>query len=78
MTGEAQWCAAWLDEWECKMTSEEMDELLFSLAWCSWSAYHNENAKFLLKEHFPELDAEKQIKRFKNIITQKPQEGSPK
>ena len=61
-----------------KITSEEMDELLFSLAWCSWSAYHSENAKSLLKGHFPELDTEKQIKRFKNIITQKPQEGSPK
>jgi len=60
------------------MTSEEMDELLFSLAWCSWSAHHASNAKFLLERHFPELDAKKQIERFESIVTHRPQEGSPK
>jgi len=60
------------------MTSEEMDELLFSLAWCSWSCHHNSNAREIIKEHFPDLDAKKQIERFESIVTHRPQQGSPK
>ena len=60
------------------MNEKLMDEFLFSLAWSSWSAFHSENAKRILAATVPEIDAEKSLSAFCEIILSKPQPGSPK
>ena len=61
-----------------KMTAEEMQELLCSLAWAPWSAYHSENAKRLLKSFFPGANWDDALENFTEIILGPPQKGSPK
>ena len=63
---------------EVKMTAEEMQELLFSLAWSPWSCYHVENAKRLLKSFSSEVSWDDALNDFCKIILSEPQKGSPK
>jgi hypothetical protein len=60
------------------MNEEQMKELLFSLAWCPFSRYHNENVHEILKKAFPQGDFESSIQEFKEIYLSPPQSGSPK
>lgn len=60
------------------MTSDEMQELLFSLAWASWSSYHYNYAKKFLENYFPGADWDKVLEDFTKVILSSPQEGSPK
>ncbi|DBA34991.1 TPA_asm: hypothetical protein vir526_00026 [Caudoviricetes sp. vir526] len=60
------------------MTIEEMQELLFSLAWSPWSNYHFNNAKRLLKSFFPGASWDDALRDFTEIILSSPQKGSPK
>ena len=63
---------------EVKMTAEDMQELLYSLAWAPWSACHYENAKRLLKSFFPGANWGDALENFTEIILSPPQKGSPK
>ncbi len=60
------------------MDDEAMKEFLYSLAWASWSSYHNRNVIELLQKHFPSLDAKKQVSEFCKIVESPRGMGSPK
>lgn len=60
------------------ISEEEFVDFLFSLAWSPWSAYHGDQVKSFIGEHFPGIDADKVISDFDEIIESKPAQGSPK
>jgi len=60
------------------MDTAKFKEFMFSLAWSQWSAYHNDNAKAIIENCYPELNASEVIKKFHEILNSPPGEGSPK
>lgn len=60
------------------MTEEKMKELLFSLAWYDASCYHNNNAKEILSNEYPDADFTEALAVFEECKTMPPGEGCPR
>ena len=60
------------------MTPDTMKELLFSLAWYDASAYHNENARRILGEEYPDTDLTETLGEFVKCKTMPPGKGCPR
>ena len=60
------------------MTPDTMKELLFSLAWYDASAYHNENARRILREEYPNTDFIEALEDFVKCKTMAPGDGCPR
>lgn len=60
------------------MTEEMMKELLFSLAWYDASCYHNENAKKILSDEYPDCDFTAALDEFERCKIMPPGKGCPR
>lgn len=60
------------------MSELEMKELIFSLAWFDASAYHNENAREILRRAYPESDFSDCLMEFLKCKTKPPGDWCPR
>ena len=60
------------------MSEMEIKELLFSLAWFDASAYHNINAREILKRAYPDADFSDALEEFLKCKNKPPGKGCPR
>jgi len=60
------------------MKAEKMKDLIWSLSWYPFSAYHCNNVKEILKQNFPNEDFNQVLMEFAEVYRSKPGPGSPK